>query len=323
LLLLALGHSPASGADFDVSTLPVPKGAQAIAVFPFSATYALTVPPAPAAEECERALTGQGWEPYGSAGETRYFKRGTTRVLATIGIEGGGKGRTMLSYASEAMSADLPLLPGAEGVQYSDVNKTLGFRSSMSPEEIAEWYRKALSTRGWFSKMEKPDKSDFTHEMIYRSPSDEMIRIEMRPAEAAGTLLTTVAYSTAAEVAAERKRVEGQRQALAGKIAAQGQSAKVVLKLPTETAGRALTGSELKFNLPAGKAKAAVQTMIQSLGSEGWTVSVSSLDGPAGSATLARGEGTLSFVYLDPGFMPAEVTVTPVGIEITLAEGKE
>ncbi len=61
---------------------------------------------------------------------------------------------------------------------------------------------------------------------------------------------------------------------------------KVTLSLPANTGGKALTKSNLTFNLPAG------------------------------TANLAQENRTLNIVSMDPGFMPAEVTVTPLGVEI-------
>lgn len=317
LFTAELVHAEAAG--IDLSKIPVPPGAKRIHADAHSAIYSMDKPAEATTDACVKLLLGQGWEPYGSAGNTRYYKRGTTRLLATIQLEGGKTDRSMITYSTEAMSADIPLLPGAEEVQYTDSSKRLGFFSALTPEGVVEYYRKALSPSGWFTKMEKPEKSDFRYEFIFRSPKDEMILIEMTPTE--GKLRTTVTYSTAEEVAAEKQRVAAGMAALKEKLAkeASAPKPKVKISLPAGTTSNALTKQDLKLNLPAGKAKSAVESLRKELLASGWKETNATLDAAAGAVNLSRENFTLAITYMDPGFMPAEVTVMPVGIEIELA----
>jgi hypothetical protein len=133
------------------------------------------------------------------------------------------------------MSADLPLPPNTEEVQYDDSSKRLGFLAALTPEGVADFYRKALASSGWSTNMEKPVKSDFVYVIIFRSPKDEMIRIEMVPTNE--KLRTTVTYSTAEEVAAEKQRAAVGVASLREKLAKEAAAPKptVTLKLPAGT----------------------------------------------------------------------------------------
>lgn len=322
LASMLLGSVPmrAENSGLDLTKIPVPPGARRIHADAYSAIYSIDAPADSMREASAKLLAAQGWEPYGSAGLTRYYKRGTTRLLTTIQPEAGKPDRTMITFSGEAMSADIPLPPGTEEVQYTDSAKRLGFLTALSPEGVTEFYRKALAPTGWFTKMPKPEKTDFQYEFIFRSPADEMILINMTPTS--GKLRTMVTYSTAEEVAAEKQRVATGMAALKDKLAreASAPKPKVTISLPTGTQSKALTKQDLKLNLPAGKAKSAVESLRDELLASGWKETNASLDPAGGTVNLSRESHSLTILYMDPGFMPAEITVTPLGVEIDLTE---
>ncbi len=322
LALTVLGLFPSQGfaAGLDFSTLPLPAGTKKVFLDANTAIYSIGTPPGATAEACEKLLLNQGWVPYGFSGDTRYYKRGNTRLLANVQAAFGKDKGSMISFTSEPLSADIPLPPGTEDVQYNNSAKRLGFLTTLAPEGVADFYRKALAPAGWSTTMETPDKSDFIHVFILRSPKDEMIRIEMTPTS--GKLRTVATYQTAEEVATERQRVATGMASLREKLANEASAPKpaVTLTLPPDTISKALTTKELKMNLPANKAKATVQSLCKNLVASGWKELPASLETVGGSVQLTQENRTLHIVYIDPGFMPAEVTVTPVGVEIKIAE---
>jgi len=319
LIAIALASPPflqAEPAAVDLAALPLPPGTKKVYVDSLTAIHATDGPVAATAEALEKLLLGQGWQTYGSAGQTRYYKRGTARLLVTVQAEGAPGKRTMISFGSENMAADLPAPPKVEELQYRD--KRLGFLTAQTSIELADFYRQALAPQGWSTTMEKPAKDDFKDVIIFRSTEKAMIRIEMTPTE--GKVRADVMYSTPEEVAAEEKRVAAGMAKLREKLAREAAAPlpKVSLSLPANTGGKALTKSNLKFNLPAGKAKAAVEALRKQLVGAGWKEQSAMLEGPAGTVNLAQENRSLNIVYMDPGFMPAEVTVTPSGVEIEL-----
>jgi len=306
--------------DIDLSKLPLPEGAKKVFVDANSAIYSIGTSQSETAEACEKLLLHQGWVPYGFAGNTRYYKRGGTRLLATVQAAVGKPGAAMITFNKEPLSADIPLPPDTEEVQYSDSSKQLGFLTALGPDGVADFYRKALAQSGWSTNMEKPDKTDFVYTIIFRSPTDEMMRIEMTPTS--GKLRTMVTYNTAGEVAAERQLVAKGMAAFKEKLAKEASAPKptVAIALPPSTISKALTSKNLKMNLPANSAKAAVQSLLKDLLAAGWKEATASLESIGGTAQLTLENRTLTIVYIDPGFMPAEVTITPGDVEIKLAE---
>ena len=137
-----------------------------------------------------------------------------------------------------------------------------------------------------------------------------------------GKLRTMVTYNTAGEVAAERQRVAKGMAAFKEKLAKEASAPKptVAIALPPSTISKALTSKNLKMNLPANSAKAAVQSLLKDLLAAGWKEATASLESIGGTAQLTLENRTLTIVYIDPGFMPAEVTITPGDVEIKLAE---
>ncbi len=320
LALAILGAVPwcVGATSLDLAKLPLPRGAKPVSVTEFSAIYAVNAPAEATTQDCEKLLFAQGWEPYGSAGLTRYYKRGTTRLLATVKPEVGRTDRTMITYMAETMAADLPLPPDTEEVQYNDASKRLGFFSNLPPDAVADFYRQALAPAGWSTTMKKPGKSDFKDVIIFRNPENAKVEIEMTAGS--GRTYTTVTYSTAEEVAAEKRRVAALLSAHQDKLAKEAAEGapKVTLPLPAGTISKALTKQNLRLNLPAGQAKAAVETLRQGLLAAGWKEEAGSLEAAAGTLSLRRESHTLNILYMDPGFMPADVTITPVGVEIEL-----
>jgi len=218
------------------------------------------------------------------------------------------------------MSADLPLPPGAEEVQYADSSKRLGFLTSLAPEGLADFYRQALAPAGWTTTMAKPVKSELDHVIIFRSPEKGKIEVQMRPMEQ--KLLASVIYSTAAEVEAEEKRAAAQGAAIKEKLAkeAAAPKPKVAIPLPADVVSKALVKNVLKFNVAAGKGKATVESIRKHLTGSGWKEESATLDAAAGLVSFSRDGQTLSIDYMDPGFMPGEVGVKASGVEIEIAK---
>jgi hypothetical protein len=63
-----------------------------------------------------------------------------------------------------------------------------------------------------------------------------------------------------------------------------------------------------------------VEALRKDLLATGWKETASNLEPAGGTVNLTQGDRALTITYLDPGFMPAEITVNPSGVEIQLAE---
>ena len=63
-------------------------------------------------------------------------------------------------------------------------------------------------------------------------------------------------------------------------------------------------------------AKAVVEDWRQQFVRDGWAVQVATLEDLAGTVALKKGDQSLTLVYTDTRFLPAEVTVQAIGVEL-------
>ena len=75
--------------------------------------------------------------------------------------------------------------------------------------------------------------------------------------------------------------------------------------------------------MATGQAKATVAEMRKQFKKSGWTEEVLIDDGMVGEITLKKGRQEVSFSYVDPGFIPAEITLQASHAELQKAHAKE
>jgi hypothetical protein len=110
-----------------------------------------------------------------------------------------------------------------------------------------------------------------------------------------------------AEIAARQKREQEERNK---------PKPKVVVTLPNGSQEVSASEREIEFQLASGKAKATVDALVKQLRSDGWQADPVVGDDSAGQISLKKGEGELSVLYVDPGLIPAEVTITASGVNL-------
>lgn len=297
------------------SELPRPSGFKAIVELPQTSIYT-----APGSEEetlaaIAESFAAAGWVPYGEAKPIRYFKKG--KVRATVMVGAPPEGKTTVNYSAEAIGADIPAPENATDLQYSDESKRLVFRVAQSPEEVDIAYRKLLAPAGWATKMEGPVKDELDYEVLYRHPSEGLIRLTMRPGE--GTMLVTASYQTQAEVDAEEARAAAQGKALKAKLAAEASAPlpEVSFSLPKGMSKHFPLKGGLAIQLKPGSAMAGAQKIVSEIEAQGWKLAQTPpLAKETGLLELNRDSLRLSIVYVDPGMVPAEITITAPGVAL-------
>lgn len=301
------------------SALPKPAGFKVVIETPHTAIYAVPRPPESVRAEAIKIFTDSGWAPYGEAGDTRYFKRGKVKALLTVSSVPNDAGKSMVTYMAETMSADLPAPLGATELQYSETTKRLSFFTTQTPDQLDAAYRKLLEPAGWTTTMAKPDKTDLDYEIIYRHPTQGMIRLAMRPGE--GKLLATAGYSTLSEVQAEEARAKAQGDALRKKLAAEASAPKpeVLLSIPKGSTKHFGTKGGYAFVMSPGTAMEGARTISAELQKQGWKVGTElPLARETGMINLTRDDLRASVVYMDPGGIPAEITLMAPDVGIKL-----
>lgn len=303
--------------NVDLAKLPVPDDAQPLFAGPVSRMVFSSQAPDVVKAALQKKLEAAGWVPYGVAGDSLYFKQNAVRLGALVSIAPAQGNKTMIQWQSELMSLDVPVPSAAEGVQYANVTKTVSFDAPMTIDEVAAFYRAALKTDNWQATTEQPVKVGFRFALIFRNPVKELIDVTMQ--KVGDKTRALVKFQTAEEVAAEDARAKA-----AATQAATGTPVNMVkLTLPAETQQTSATRNSVEMKVKSGAAQQMVARWKADLEKEGWKGDKGVNEPQAGSFTMERGGQTLSFTYLDPGFIPGEITVRLIGGELSPEPAKK
>jgi len=311
--------------------LPVPSGVKSVYVGDSNAMYVTggTVPAT--ADAVRKLLIAQGWVPYGAAGDSTWFKQNAIRITATISSAPAQGGKTMISYSSEQMSADIPAPSDAEDLRYTDRTQELRFETAANKDAVVAYYRKTLAPVKWEPTLEHTVQIDDKDEMIFRNPAKDMLTLAM-PHDSRGKLFVAVRFQSAAEIAEldrqikaeaprlkaafEAKRAEETAQETARVAEANKPLPKVDVSLPADAKGVEQTKDEIKFTVGNGKAKAAVEVLRKQFLESGWKEDMASLDPMAGALSFSKEKQSLTINYTDTGVMPSEISVSVMGAEL-------
>jgi hypothetical protein len=263
------------------------------------------------AKKISQALIGAGWTPYGAPIGSWQFKQNGVRLNVSVMAAPAQNNRTVVQISSEQMSADIPVLEGAEGIQYSDSTRSVLFDHPASPSDVFASLRSMLEQRGFEPTTESPIKIDFREHLIFRNPSKDMMEIICHVVD--GKTRTEVEYQDAAAVEKLNQAVEAEVARRQAEMAKQAVKERIVLPQPAGAEIEETTESSVEFSLASGKALATVQAWVSTLEKQGWKSTVNVREKVAGDLELARGEIELHVSYVDPGFIPASISVSVFG----------
>ncbi len=151
---------------------------------------------------------------------------------------------------------------------------------------------------------------------VLLGPTDakEMLELEMYPVKDENVLRVTVKHKSKAELDAEEKAFQEAQAKNKNKPMPKLGTVKI-----TPPSGATITESstrKLEFTVTTGKGKASVADIRKALTSAGWKEKVTTDDGMIGLIDFEKGEQSISLKYVDPGFIPAEVTINGSGVEL-------
>ena len=309
--------------------LPVPSGTKPVYVGDASAVYVTDAAVAATADAVRKLLLAQGWIPYGTAGDSVYYKQNAIRVSATISSAPAQGGKTMISYASELMSADLPAPPDAAELRYIDSTQELTFETAANQDAVVDFYRKTLAATGWESTLDKTVEISEKQTMIFRSPAKDMLTLAFSSASG-GKLSVSLEFQSAAEIAELDRQLKEQAPKI--RAAARAKQAeedarvaeankplpKLGVTLPADAKGVEQTKDEIKFTVGNGKAKAAAETLRKQFRDAGWKEDVATLDPMAGALSFSKEKQNLTISYTDTGVLPAEISLSAMGAELEI-----
>jgi hypothetical protein len=302
--------------NVDLAKLPTPPNAKLVYAGPSVAMYTTEAARDDTAKACRELLVARGWRPYGKAGNSLIFKQNAVRLNAMICVAPAQGGKTSIQYSAELLSADLPAPPDAARAHYADTTTALEFDAKDAPSALAGFYREILGKAGWKPTTEKTIKSGPEEVLIFRNPIHDMLTLTFAPID--NVLRGTLKHQSATEIA-ELERLA--RESAARKKAAPHRKPEprptVTIALPTEARDVKEKNGKLEFTVPAGKAKAVVEAVRQSLRQAGWKEDIAALEQLAGAVSLSGKEhGSLTINYTDTGLEPAKIDVTAIGVQI-------
>lgn len=316
--------------NIDVAKLPVPPNSKLLYSFPTATAYVTETPTKETAEAIRKLLTARGWQPYGTAGDSQFFKNNAIRLTATAGVAPAQGGKTVIQLATEQLSADLPAPPALLNGAYADTTKALSIDVDMTPDALVAFYREVLGKAGWKPTTERPVKIDFRDMMIFRNDAKDIATLKMQKVN--GKLRATLDHQNAAEFAEAMKRAEAEETARKAKSAAYAKMAaeaaaknrvSVVIGIPNSAKDIERTKDSLEFKLAAGKAKDAVVMIRADLLKHGWKTSTESLEPIAGTVVLKKKSDLIvTITYVDAGVEDAQVTISTFGVEIDVPNEK-
>ncbi|MEZ6052163.1 MAG: hypothetical protein R3C02_12345 [Planctomycetaceae bacterium] len=311
--------------NVDLQKLPTPSGLTMVYAGPQIAMYSTDSSVAETTAACRKGLLAAGWQPYGNAGDTHFFKQNAVRLTASINSAPGLDGKTAVSFSAEQMSADVPAPVDNVQLQYADSTKQVLFDTKDIRENIVSFYRNTLGDSKWQATTDHPVQIGFKDVLIFRNPAKDMLTLEMYPVEEEQVLRVTAKYETAAEVAAIEKKLDAEMAAAKKRAELEKNTPlpKVSVQLPAKARLTEESSTKWELTVATGQAKATVAEMRKQFKKSGWTEEVLIDDGMVGEITLKKGRQEVSFSYVDPGFIPAEITLQASHAELQKAHAKE
>ncbi len=306
--------------------LPVPPGAKAVYQGDPTAMYDTDAVVPVTADAIRNLFVAQGWVPYGTAGDSDYFKQNAILATATVSSAPARGGKTMIQYSNQLISSDIPAPPNVEDLRYVDEPPELTFATT-NQDAIVDFYRKTLAGAGWKSTMDKMIDVDEKPTMIFRNPAKEMLTLAVTGV-LGGKLLFSVGFQSAAEIAERDRRIKEAApklrtaaEAKAAKEAAEllerNKVPKVAVTLPADAKVVKQTKDEIKFTVGKGKAKAAVESLRTQFRDAGWKENVASVTGMSGVVSVSKEGGpSATITYSDTGFLPTELSVSAMRAEL-------
>jgi hypothetical protein len=242
------------------------------------------------------------------------FKKNAVQISARVHAPDAQPGKTFIDFTALQMSADLPAPPDAERVSYADDNKRLDVDAVGTPDDVVAFYKQALTPAGWQATTENRITDRTTSFLIFRNAAKDMLTLNMRDLGDNKTRFD-LSHQTAAEVEEVDRRVklaieEKKRKA---EEEANRPRPKQAIVLPQGARDVEATGQEIEFQVESGKAQAALDALLKDLQTSGWQADKPLGQKEAGVITLKKDDLEITLQYVDPGFIPGQITISSRG----------
>jgi hypothetical protein len=302
----------------NVDLASIPRTADMVSTFagPVSAMYTGTQPLAASKEANRKLIEEAGWEPYGDAGDSFFFRRGQNRLTVFFGSPANDPNATVVQYSVDVMSVEIPALAGAKRVQYSDYPTQLSIDVDVPMDELFAKYREKLGALGWTATTENSFKVDFQENLIFSHPSKALLTIEAHRIDDVTRALLRV--QSAAEVEQEKQAFEEEMAKRKQEAAMRDKPSLVPLsvRIPKGAKGVKSETSAIKFTMEPSKGKLLAEAWQKIFEKDGWKTETASLESVAGVLLMVKEKMSLTISYTDTGILPTEISIDGVGVEL-------
>jgi len=145
--------------------LPVPPKVKPVYVGDASAMYVTDLSVAETKEACRKLLVADGWTTYGAVGDTVDYKQNAIRVSATVSSAPAQGAKTMITYSTILMSADLPVPPDAEELRYAEQTRELSFETAADKNATKKLWRRTNGNQRWSTQCRSMVRAGLAPEM--------------------------------------------------------------------------------------------------------------------------------------------------------------
>lgn len=301
--------------NVDLKKLPVPKGATELYSFPGTTAYLTDLKVSDANVELKKLLTSAGWKPFGETTASFFVRQNAVRLQVMVSEAPAQPGKTAIQFSSEQLSLDLPVPGDATLIDYKDSSTQMLVDSPSKQAKVVDFYVAELGKQNWEPTTENPIRIDFHDHLIFRNSEKEMLEIEFQ--EVDEKTRATITFTTAEEVERLDKRARElaamKKKELEEEEERKRNPPKITVQAPSGAQAREKEKKSIEFSIGSGKAQAAVAAWIKTYEDDGWKLTSNVNESVAGNFDLKKDKVELHVDFVDPGFIPGEITISVRG----------
>jgi hypothetical protein len=307
--------------NVDLSKLPLPTFTKVFFDGPANRLLLSEKDPATTTKACREQLVKAGWTPYGTVPEIERFVKNGALLSVRVSTAPAQNNQTMIDVQATQLSYVIPLPEAVEEVNYDDSERMLQFQTRRPAESVTAFYRQHFEKQGWQATTESDVTEEVLRRVIFRNPAKEYAEVEIRTYD--GLSEVQVQHQTAEQFAEFEARAKAAAEKAMAKNKPAGKPKAVSLALPDGASEIEQDENDVECKMPTGKARTAVTAWSEGLKKDGWKVEQSELSKEVGLLQLSRNEVRLDIDYVDPGFIPAQFSLSVRGGTLKLVESKK
>lgn len=299
--------------NVDFKSLPLPRGSKEVHSSALMGMFQCDAKVDVVAKELRSSLTKQGWRPFGEVIGSFYMRKNAVKLMVSVDVAPGLDGKAVIQLSSEQLSCVIPLPENFENAQYDDSQMTMSFDSSQSQAELFSLYKPVLGKDGWKATTENAVRIDFRDHLIFRNPKRELIELAIHDFD--GKTRCKVVFQTASNVEELDQLAKAAMDKAKKKREAEAQTPVPEARVKLAKGLKVVEQNErsVESSAPAGQSRKIVEAWLKEWEIEGWKVETVVTEDVVGKFELKRDNFELHLDYVDPGLVPAMISLSVFG----------